>query len=166
MAALWAWINNRATLQILDSTSETAAGYLQVLLQPHLQSIQTRGGLSDEHLYAVRNIVVSLSRSERVLVIRVWRPNGVIAFPNYADLHQETQDDQFPNAPNGQVTGVFSDLSGDGRADERAFGVRIYEIYVPLHAPDKRWAMCGPWHRVSSRRIVTASKRSRTRSAP
>lgn len=133
IASLTLWLTNRATTRLLDSTAKTAAFYMQNLLQPHVQTLALQRDLSATELADLARLSEGFRRQGHFLAIKVWRPDGTLAFAPHDDGAPEHSPDEIADALRGQVVGRLSNLDDDEHDPERALGVNLYEIYAPLY---------------------------------
>ncbi|WP_158243191.1 sensor histidine kinase [Acidimangrovimonas sediminis] len=136
LALLAHWVNSRATLRMLDSTADTAAFYLQSLIQPHVQSLATGDKLTRKDHDALVALADSFRSQGQFLAIKVWYPDGELAFAPAGSGAPEHSPDEIAAVMRGEVVGRFSDLETGEHATQRALGVRLYEIYAPLFEAD------------------------------
>ena len=135
MAVLGAWINSRATVRVLDATTETAALYLQTVVQPHVQSLASGGTLNGGDRAALDRIANTFADQGQFLRIKIWNLDGTLAYPDNSSGEPPPVQisDLVEEALGNQIVGSISDLSEANHVGERALGVRLYEIHAPLH---------------------------------
>ena len=133
ITSLTLWLTNRATTRLLDSTANTAAFYMQNLLQPHVQTLAHARELSAADLADLTRLAEGFRKQGHFLAVKIWRPDGTLAFAPHDDGAPEHSPDEIAEALRGQVVGRLSDLDDDEHDPERALGVTLYEIYAPLY---------------------------------
>ncbi|MBV7409620.1 sensor histidine kinase [Maritimibacter sp. DP1N21-5] len=131
--ALGNWINSRATLRILEATTDTAAVYLQTALQPNVQTLAQAVDLSPRDRDALGEIAARFEDQGQFLAIKIWRPDGSIVFASGAAAPTDHSPEEIGPALRGEVLGRLSDLNDEEHASERQLGVRLYEVYAPLY---------------------------------
>jgi hypothetical protein len=131
--AVGGWVGVRIADGVLRATSGAAALYMPHFVEPHIRSMDGGGSLSREDL---RNLdaVSKLLRTERhVVSIKIWRPDGKIAFSTKKDLVGK----QFPTTAilpslRGEIRAEMASLDDDDSAFERSLAIPLYEIFLPL----------------------------------
>lgn len=132
LASLAYWLNSRATTRLLDASAETAAYYLQNLLQPHVQTLAASPRLSAADLDALGALADGFRHQGNFLAIKIWRPDGSLIFAPSTSLVEAHPPDEIAAVMRGKIIGRYPDLEDGEHGAERAFGVRLYEIYAPL----------------------------------
>lgn len=137
LGSLTLWLSHRATSRLLDATAETAAFYVQNLLQPHIQTLALRQDLSAEDLEVLHRLTTQFREQGHFLAIKIWHPDGRLAFApadgGPPEASPESPPEELAEALHGKVVGRLSDLGDNHHDPERAFGVPLYEIYAPLY---------------------------------
>lgn len=133
LVSLGNWINSRATLRILEATTDTAAVYLQTALQPNVQTLAQASELSPRDMEALGEIAARFEDQGQFLAIKIWRADGSILFASGASTSTDHSPEEIGPALKGEVLGRLSDLEDAEHASERALGVRLYEVYAPLY---------------------------------
>ncbi|MBC7580869.1 sensor histidine kinase [Tardiphaga sp. vice154] len=134
MIAVGTWISARIVDGVLRSSSDSAALYLEGFLEPHIQSLQFGTSLPPESLAKLEEISASLALRRHVLSIKVWLPDGTIAFSSQKDLIGKKFDPtKIRPGFRGEIRGNFADNDDEENEFERKLGLSLYEIYAPLH---------------------------------
>ncbi|OOY04959.1 sensor histidine kinase [Thioclava sp. F28-4] len=132
LASLAYWINNRATTRLLDASADTAAFYMQNLLQPHVQALGQSEALLPEDFAALDALAEGFRKQGNFLAIKIWSREGKLVFAPETGHGHVLPDDEIFEALKGKVFGRFPDLEDAAHDAERALGVQLYEIYAPL----------------------------------
>ena len=136
LASLAYWINNRATTRLLDASADTAAFYMQNLLQPHVQALGRSEALLPEDFAALDALAEGFRKQGNFLAIKIWSREGKLVFAPETGHGHVLPDDEIFEALKGKVFGRFPDLEDAAHDAERALGVQLYEIYAPLRDID------------------------------
>ncbi|KEP67976.1 hypothetical protein DL1_16840 [Thioclava dalianensis] len=132
LASLAYWINTRATSRLLDASADTAAFYMQNLLQPHVQGLGRGTALRPVDMAALHDLSEGFRQQGHFLAIKIWSREGKLIFAPDEPLTDMHPDDEIYEALAGHVLGRFPDLGDTAHESERALGVQLYEIYAPL----------------------------------
>ncbi|WP_168172803.1 ATP-binding protein [Thioclava sp. L04-15] len=132
LASLAYWINTRATTRLLDASADTAAFYMQNLLQPHVQTLGRGEPLRPVDLVALHNLTNAFRDQGHFLAIKIWSRDGKLIFSPEEHVVEAHPDNEIFEALEGNVLGRFPDLGDSAHDAERALGVKLYEIYAPL----------------------------------
>jgi signal transduction histidine kinase len=134
MIAVGTWISARIVDGVLRSSSESAALYLEGFLEPHIQPLQFGGSLPPESIAKLEEISANLALRRHVLSIKIWLPDGTIAYSSQKDLIGKKFDPKkIRPVFLGETKGDFADNDDEENDFERKLGLPLYEIYAPLH---------------------------------
>jgi signal transduction histidine kinase len=126
--------------QIEESAAYRIGGvtgmYVDSFIAPHVQSLTANEDLSAEDRAALNQILTTPPLSEKIVALKIWRPDGRVLYSNTQALIGRT----FPIgeglrvALSGDVHSELSDLTQYENEFERDKWSRLIETYVPLHA--------------------------------
>ncbi|WP_158555204.1 sensor histidine kinase [Fulvimarina endophytica] len=134
MITLGWWVSKRISDGILQRSAEAGALFMQSVLEPHIQSLVEGRPLSSADIAQLRAISDTHALRKHVMSIKIWEPNGRIAFSSQPDLiGQSFPTDEIQPALNGEIKGYLNQLEDDENAFERTLSVPLYEIYAPLY---------------------------------
>lgn len=137
MITIGSWISNRIAEGVLRSSAEAGALYMEGFLEPHIQALASGGPLPPESIAKLDEISSNLALRRHVLSIKVWLPNGTIAYSMQKDLIGRQFDPvEIGPALRGEIKGHLNALDMDENAFERTLSVPLYEIYAPLYKTD------------------------------
>lgn len=136
MLLIGSWIST----QIEDSVAYRIGGvtgmYVDSFIAPHVQTLVGRDDLSTGDIAALDQILMNKPLSDKIVSLKIWRPDGRILYSNTKALIGRT----FPVGQGltvalaGDVHSEMSDLSGYENEFERGKWSHLIETYVPLHA--------------------------------
>ncbi len=133
------WVGRQLERGVLTRTASIAALYVESFVEPHLQPLTTRPvktlpRLAESDVAALDRLVSDTSLGERVVVFRVWSPDGVVLYsPNPEFINRQFPlSDELARAVRGEVVADLSDLSASENEAERARWSRLLEVYVPV----------------------------------
>ena len=128
------WISGRISEGILQRSAESGALFMQSVLEPHIQALAEDRPLSHAELRELEAISSSYALRKHVLSIKIWKPDGTIAFASRKELiGRRFATDEIEPALRGEVLGYLNELDEDENAFERTLSVPLYEIYAPLY---------------------------------
>jgi len=139
MISVGSWISSRIEEGVLRSSAEAGAAYMASFLEPHIQALASGGPLPPESLAKLDEISSNLDLRGHVLSVKVWLPNGTIAYSRQSDLIGRQFDPaEFEPALRGEVQGHLNALDEEENAFERTLAASLYEIYAPLYKTGTR----------------------------
>jgi signal transduction histidine kinase len=129
------WVGSQLQRGIIDRTASITALYVQSFIEPHLASMAGGKWLSDDDKAQLDSLVANTSFGEKVVALKVWRPDGVIIYSPDRDLigEQFPVDEDLAAALAGTVTADMSSLAQNENVNERARGFdHLLEMYLPV----------------------------------
>src|SRR5688572_6079307 len=128
------WVGDQIQRGILTRTGSITALYVQSFIEPHLAPLASNEWLSDESKAQLDALFTETSFSEKIVALKVWRPDGVIIYsPDRSLIGQ-----QFPvegdlaAALAGDVSAEMSSLASAENAGERVRFRHLLEMYIPV----------------------------------
>ena len=129
MISVGSWISSRIEEGVLRSSAEAGAAYMESFLEPHIQGLASGGPLPPESLAKLDEISSNLALRGHVLSVKVWLPDGTIAYSRQKDLIGRQFDPaEFEPALRGEVQGHLNALDEEENAFERSLAVSLYEF--------------------------------------
>jgi putative nucleotidyltransferase with HDIG domain len=130
-------LTNTLRRQALDDTRNSLVQYVDGVLRPQL----VRGDAIHISPHLPLQLKAQLRRQPDILTVKVWRPDGVLAWTNRAP---ERIGHQFPlsgdlgrTIRDNKAHASLSKLEGSEDAAERALGLsHVFEVYAPLASLD------------------------------
>jgi signal transduction histidine kinase len=129
------WVGSQLQRGIIDRTASITALYVQSFIEPHLASMANGKWLSDEDKGQLDSLVANTTFGEKVVALKVWRPDGVIIYSPDRELigEQFPVDEDLSAALAGNVTADMSTLGQTENINERARGFdHLLEMYLPV----------------------------------
>ena len=134
MALLGAWVGNRMEEGVLQREASETVLAMDSFIKPLVQDLAQGPMLPDAALNALTAMVKGKALGADVAAIKIWLPNGTIAYSNRPEQIGRTYPlfDNLRQAFNGQVVAQFDDLTDDENEYERSLGLELLEIYAPV----------------------------------
>jgi len=129
------WVGGQLQRGIIDRTASITALYVQSFIEPHLASMTTNAWLSADDKAQLDELLNNTQFGEKVVALKVWRPDGVIVYSPDRDLigGQFPVDDELSAALAGNVSAQMSNLDASENVSERARGFdHLLEMYLPV----------------------------------
>jgi signal transduction histidine kinase len=126
-------VGNQLQRGIIDRTASITALYVQSFVEPHLASMADGEWLNDEDKAQLDQLLANTQWRERVVSLKVWRPDGVIIY----SPDRELIGDQYPvegslaAALDGEITAEMSSLDDEENVSEQGFD-HLLEMYLPV----------------------------------
>ncbi|KKN70719.1 hypothetical protein LCGC14_0427890 [marine sediment metagenome] len=133
MLVLGSWISGRIADGVMRRSAEAAAHYMEHVLEPYVQQLADGEKLSSEMISKLDEVSANYALRRHVVSIKVWRPDGTIAYSTEKNLIGRTfPTEEIEPALKGEVHGYLNRLDEDENVFERTLSVPLYEIYGPL----------------------------------
>ena len=129
------WVGGQLERGIIDRTASVTGLYVQSFIEPRLVPLANGEWLTEDDAAQLDALLAETTFGERIVALKVWRPDGVIAYsPDRSLIGQ-----QFPvkgglaQAVGGSVVAEMSALEADENVAEQARGFdRLLEMYLPV----------------------------------
>lgn len=136
MAIMGSWVSDRIEAGVVRNTAVATALYMDSVIAPISQELNSTDSLSPEAARALDDLLVNTLLGERVVSFKIWKQGGRIAHASSRELVGQTFE---PTAAlraawTGQVMAAFDELHDDEDAPERETGLPLLEIYSPIRA--------------------------------
>jgi signal transduction histidine kinase len=134
MLLLGRWVSARIEGNATQSAALSTAFYAENFVAPMLQSLAEDDQFRADVQAGLDRLITETPFGQRVVSYKVWRRAGEILYAS----DKSTAGRTFPAGSNqraawtGQVAAEFDNLSEPEHAGERAKGVPVLEIYVPI----------------------------------
>lgn len=128
-------VQNRWILRnIIQTSAETAAIYMEGIVVPHVQELRSSRELSAA---ARSDLGYALARSglrDEMEAVKIWLPDGTIVYSTRRELTGRRFDSvEVGRAARGEVVLSYDDVDHEENVYEAASGKKLLEIYIPLH---------------------------------
>jgi signal transduction histidine kinase len=134
MAILGRWVANRIETSVITNTATAAALYMDRFVEPLVQELATGPDIGDQARDALSKLVKSSMFKRQVIAVKIWRPDGTIAYSNFEGLigKRFPVSDVLAKALSGTVAPEFNHLGEEESLGELALGKPLLEIYSPI----------------------------------
>ena len=128
------WVGDQLERGIITRTASITGLYVQSFLAPELESLAASEWLNDDEKANLDALLTDTTFGERVVALKVWRPDGVIMYSPDRELIGE----QFPvegelaAALAGTVTAEMTNLDDIENVREQERFDRLLEMYLPV----------------------------------
>jgi signal transduction histidine kinase len=129
------WVGDQLERGIIDRTASITGLYVQSFLAPELEALGENEWLSDTEKANLDALLTDTTFGERVVALKVWRPDGVIVYSPDRTLIGERFElsEGLQMALTGTVVAEMSELDADENVSEQARGFdRLLEMYLPV----------------------------------
>jgi signal transduction histidine kinase len=131
MLTLGYWVEKQIRSGWLQGMAETGAIYLEAILAPHLQVLETSSDLPEAQRLAIASLIGDTRLSNRVAMIKIWNTKGELIF----STGQFNARERLPPAllqriRNGQVA---VDVEFDEKGEHSPVPASLLEIYAPMY---------------------------------
>ena len=134
MLAIGQWVTIKITTNAIRSNAAATALFMDSIISPLVQELGESDTLSIGPIRALEEMLSSPSLSRRVGSIKIWKPDGLIAFASDLDIigTRLPTSDNLAQAMTGIVVSGFDAADSPDSAFERSIGVPLVEIYSPI----------------------------------
>ncbi len=134
MLAIGQWVTSKITANAIRGNAAATALFMDSFISPLIQELAEKDTLSIGPIRALEEMLGSPSLSKRVVSIKIWKPDGLIAFASDISIigTRIPPSDKLKMALSGVVTGGFDEATSPDSAFERKAGVPLLEIYSPI----------------------------------
>ena len=136
MTVIGGWVSHRIEGGVVRNTAVATALYVESFITPLSQELGHADSLSPEAAGALHDIFTNTPLGERVVSFKIWKRGGRIAHASdpalIGRIFEPTA--SLRAAWSGQVMAEFDELGDEEDAGERAIGLPLLEIYIPIRA--------------------------------
>lgn len=139
MAFLGVWMSQRSEAAIVQHTAAGAAPFISSIVEPHLTELAHQDRLQPQSIEALDRLLKDTLLGRTVVAIKVWLPDGTVAYSNHRDLIGQTRavSAELRRALNGEIVGTRDRRDKEENEIERQAGFGLFEIYLPIRVrPD------------------------------
>ena len=136
MAAIGALVSTSIKNSVVRNSAISSAVYMESFIAPMSQELASSQRLSPGTVARMDALLNQPPLSERVVSVKIWRPDGLLAFSSDADLIGRSfpPTDDLLKAWQGDLNASFDELEGAESLRERESGVPLLEVYNPIHS--------------------------------
>lgn len=136
VGAVGAWVGERVAESALRATSGAAALYVTNFLEPYVQPLGKGMSLTAEDIAKLDEAAALLKARRHVVSIKIWRRDGVITYSTQKSLvGRRFSTVAILPALRGEISAAMADFDDDDSDFERSLSTPLYEIFLPLFAP-------------------------------
>jgi signal transduction histidine kinase len=134
MAIVGAWTSGRIESGVTQNTAASTALYFESFIAPVIQDLAAADTLPASKQELLGRLISTTPLSQRVMSFKIWRRGDVIAYATQTELIGKA----FPPTPKlrqawaGHVAAELDQLHEEENRLERAEGIPLLEIYVPI----------------------------------
>lgn len=136
MLAIGTWVAARVRADSIANEASNTAKFMDSFIAPLAQELQSGDSFSIGPIRALDEILDTAELRDRVVSVKIWKPDGRIAYARDVALIGQT----FPLSPGlkgalaGQTVAEFDELDEDESRDEEKSGLPLLEVYSPIRA--------------------------------
>lgn len=121
---------------VVRNSAISSAVYMESFIAPLSQELVDAERLSPDTIARMQALLMQSPLSERVVGVKIWRHDGLIAFSSDPELIGQIFDpsEDLREAWQGHLNASFDDLTDAENAREREQGVALLEVYNPIHS--------------------------------
>ncbi len=135
MAILGSWITSGISASTLDSAAKSSSVFVETFLEPAVQDLSPDGVMAPAQIARLDRLLADTPLGERLISVKVWRPDGTIVYSTNKDLIGRQFDaSDVAMAAGGEIVASYDTLDNREGATERATGLPLIEIYAPLRS--------------------------------
>ncbi|WP_243375652.1 sensor histidine kinase [Microvirga solisilvae] len=135
MLAMGAWVSSQIEESVAELKSVSMALSVNSNIAPHLQELASGNVLSKQSILDLNRVMDRPDLRANVTSLRIWKRDGLIVYSSEPDLIGK----KFPLNPYprqawaGAVKVQLNGLAYEEDASERAKGVPLLEVFVPIY---------------------------------
>ncbi|WP_211241984.1 sensor histidine kinase [Roseivivax halodurans] len=136
MAVIGSLVSTSIETSVVRNSAISSAVYMESFIAPMSQELAGSERLSPETVARMDTLLKQPPLSERVVSVKIWRPNGLLAFSSDEDMIGKTfpPSEELMEAWRGELNASFDELEGAESLRERQSGVPLLEVYNPIHS--------------------------------
>ncbi|MGI9405139.1 MAG: sensor histidine kinase [Hyphomicrobiaceae bacterium] len=134
MTVIGRWVAIQIETGVVNSTSAATALYMDAVLAPVVSQLTSGKKIEPAVQQKIDQILARTELGQKVISIKIWKKGGVVAYSNQPDLIGKTfkPSKHLKQAWSGTVSAEFDSLHDDEDAYERASGLTLLEMYMPV----------------------------------
>ena len=134
MLTIGSWVSDRIKQGIMHNSAASGALLMDSYLAPLVQELAAGPEISPENRKALDGLLQYPAIDKRVSAIKIWRPDGTIAYSNWHDkIGQKFRPTpNFLRALGGAISAEFEGQYHEQDHDERSLATPLIEIYAPV----------------------------------
>lgn len=132
------WVSRQIETGVTQGTAETTALYMQSFVAPRVQELADGPALTDEHVAALRSLLVDTPLGTQIVAFKIWGADGRLVY----SAEPAAVGRVFPisrtqaRAWRGGIAAGVTDLTQEENVAERGQFRRLLETYAPIRQPD------------------------------
>jgi signal transduction histidine kinase len=128
------WMAGRIERDVTQNTAIATALYLESFVAPLVQELAHSEILPGYRQESLDDLFARTSLGQRVVSFKIWREGGIIGYASRPELIGKAlpATSKLREAWRGKVAAGFDDLNEEENQGERARGLPLLEIYVPI----------------------------------
>ena len=136
MAVIGSLVSTSIKTGVVRNSAISSAVYMESFIAPMSQELAGSERLPPETVARMDALLRQPPLSERVVSVKIWRPNGLLAFSSDADMIGQTfsPSEELLEAWRGELNASFDELEDAESLRERQSGVPLLEVYNPIHS--------------------------------
>jgi signal transduction histidine kinase len=136
MLAVGWWISDRISEAVVHNTAAAVALYMDGLLAPFLQELESKGELSLPSRATLDTLLAQSRADSRIISMKVWSPDGTILYSSFPEMvgKKFPLSADFMEALDGQFGANFGSDPHVEDSHERQQATNLLEVYSPVRA--------------------------------
>jgi signal transduction histidine kinase len=131
------WISVKVSEAAVRNTAAATAVYMDDLLAPFSSEISNSGELSIESRRRLDGLLAQVRADKRIISMKIWKRDGTVIYSSFPEIigQKFALSENFETALAGGVGADFDDEPHVEDVIERKTGIRLLEVYAPVHDP-------------------------------
>lgn len=136
MLVIGLWVSHRIQDSVSQRAGASAALYMESFVEPLIQDMGNGGGLSPDRAAEIGRLLGETPLGQRVLTFKIWGKGGKVVASSRPELVGKTfvPSEGLKDAWRGYAKAEFNNLKDFENLFEKASGIPLLEVYVPLRA--------------------------------
>ncbi len=129
-----AFVGDQLERGIITRTASITALYVESFVEPEVSMLAQGGQLAADRLQALDTLLTQTSLGDRIVSLRIWTPDGVVAYSSDPALigRRFPVEGGLAEALSGVVVAELTDLQAAENVSERGRFDHLVEMYVPV----------------------------------
>ncbi len=142
--AIGSYVSSEIEDRVVHRTAALTALYVDSVVSPHLQELNSGHDISPEHIAELDQLVVNSALGHKIASFKVWHTDGDIVWAKNPALIGKRYPigDDLSGALGGNIESNMSDLEDEENVYERVDWSQLLETYAPVRA-DKSGEIIG-----------------------